>query len=167
VSQHLTPRAGSLSHPKLTTQQSLTGYICESYASNHHSLLMRLAGPSGVTMGRKTAMPQRPAGETPDGMPEQVGEPAPTAQDPALGRILATTRQVRGQSPTVTPGFGPLPAIYLPAAPLSPLRAGRGRTARLRALALRVVCLFAGVRRHRASQDGYVEGSARRLRSIS
>jgi hypothetical protein len=94
-------------------------------------------------------MPQRPAGATPDGMPEQVGEPAPTAQGPAIGRILAATRQVRGQSLTVTPGFGPLPAIYLPATPLSPLRAGRRRTARLRALALRVVCLLAEVRHNR------------------
>lgn len=110
-------------------------------------------------------MPQRPAGATPDRAPEQVGQPASTAPGPALECIVAATRvQVRGQSLTVTPGFGPLPAIYLPAAPLSLLRDGRGRTARLKALALRVVCLLARVRHIRG---GCVQGTARRLRSSS
>jgi hypothetical protein len=109
-------------------------------------------------------MPQRPAGAA----PEQVGGPAPTAPGPALGRILATPRvQVRGQSLTVTPGFGPLPSIYLPAASPRPIRAGRGRTVRLKALAFRVMCLVAGVRHHHASEGGCVEGTIRRIRSIS
>jgi hypothetical protein len=113
-------------------------------------------------------MPQRPAGAISDRAPEQVGRPAQTAPGPALGRIATSTQvQVRGQSLTVTPGFGPLPAIYLQAAPHSLLRAGRGPTAGLRALALRVVCLLAGVRHNRASQGGCVGRTARRLRSSS
>jgi hypothetical protein len=55
---------------------------------------------------------------------------------------------------TVTPGFGPLPAIYLPtvSAPSSPIRAGRGGSVRLTALASRVVRLFTGVRPNRTFQ---------------
>ncbi len=112
-------------------------------------------------------MPQRPTGATPARAPQQVGEPDPTASGPARGRIPAATRvQVRGQRFTITPGFGPLPAIYLPTAPHSPFRAWRGGTARLAAVVLRVVCRLAGIPHIRASQGGCVEGTAR-LRSSS
>ncbi|GAA1171346.1 hypothetical protein GCM10009608_04580 [Pseudonocardia alaniniphila] len=113
-------------------------------------------------------MPQRPAGAAPDRGREHVGETASTARGPALGPIVtATQAQVRGQALTVTPGFGPLPATYLPATPLSSFRGGRGGTARLGALASRVLRSIAGVRHHRASQDGCADETARRLRSIS
>jgi hypothetical protein len=113
-------------------------------------------------------MPQRPAGATPARAPERIEEPASTVPGPALGRIVTATRMpVRGQLLTVTPGIGPLPAIYLPTGALNPYRAGRGRTAHLRALALRVVCLLAGVRHRGASKGGHANASARRLRPIS
>jgi hypothetical protein len=109
-------------------------------------------------------MPQRPVGVTPDRLSEQLAQPASTAPGPALARLVTATRV---PVVSVTPGFGPLLAIYLPAAPRSPIRAGRGRAARPEALALRVVSLFAEIRRHRAFQGRCVEGAAWRLRSSS
>jgi hypothetical protein len=113
-------------------------------------------------------MPQRPAGATSVRAPQHAEEPAPTASGPARGCIPAATRvQVHGQSFTITPGFGPLPATYLPTAPRSRFRAGRGGTARLEALVFRVVWLLSGFPHIRASQDGCVEGTVRHLRSSS
>jgi len=113
-------------------------------------------------------MPQRPAGATSVRVPQQAEEPAPTASGPARGCIPAATRvQVQGQLFTITPGFGPLPAIYLPTAPHSLFRAGRRETVRLKALVVRVVRLLAGLPHIRASQGGCVEGTAPHLRSSS
>jgi hypothetical protein len=109
-------------------------------------------------------MPQRPVEVTPDRLSEQLGQPSSTAPGPALARIATATRV---QVVPATPGFGPLPAIYLRAAPRSPVRAGRGRTGQPKALVLRVEYLFAGIRRHRAFLGGCVEGTASRLRSSS